>query len=576
MSDGATVRLACVGLVELTRSRAEDAHLSSRLAVRYHRGVSKVGRSYKQTEVDERWDAIVIGSGLGGLATAALLSNMGKRVLVLERHYVIGGFTHTFKRKGWEWDVGVHYVGEVHRDRSVLGQLFQHITGGALEWAPMGEVYDRIIFGETEYPFRTGVTEFKDGLRERFPDAADGRAIDEYVDTVFAASKAARNFYAEKALGGIAGFVAAPFMRRAYLAHTRKTTYEVMRRITQNTKLIGVLTGQYGDYGLPPKQSSFAMHASVAKHYFFGGNYPIGGSARFAETIAPKILAGGGQLLVNAGVEEIVVEGGTAVGVKLGDGRVLRAPLIISNTGAHNTYGQLLPAAERARVGFESQLGKIPASAAHLSLYVGLDKSAAELGLPKANYWIYPDEYDHDLNCERYLKDESAPLPVAYISFPGAKDPDFERRHPGKSTIEIITIAPWERFAKWDQKPWRNRGDDYDAYKAALSERLLEHLYKFEPQTRGTIAYHELSTPLSTKHFTAYAHGEIYGLSHDPERFEAKFLRPRAPIDNLFLTGQDTVTCGIGAALFSGYLTVSAITGRNIVMEALAETGLVP
>lgn len=537
--------------------------------------MSKVGRSYKQTEVDERWDAIVVGSGLGGLATAALLSNMGKRVLVLERHYVLGGFTHTFKRKGWEWDVGVHYVGEVHRERSVLGQLFQHITGGALEWAPMGDVYDRMIFGETEYPFRTGVQEFKDGLREKFPDAADGRAIDEYVDVVFAASKAARNFYAEKAMGGLTGFVAAPFMRRAYLAHTRKTTYDVMRGITNNATLIGVLTGQYGDYGLPPKQSSFAMHASVAKHYFFGGNYPVGGSARFAETIAPKITAGGGLLLTNAGVEEIVVEGGEAVGVKLEDGRVLRSGLIISNAGALNTYGRLLPASERARVGFAPRLARIPASAAHLSLYVGLDQSAAQLGLPKANYWIYPDEYDHDLNIERYVADESAPLPVAYISFPGAKDPDFERRHPGKCTIEIITFAPWERFAKWDDKPWRKRGEEYDATKAKLSERLLEQLYRFEPQTRGHVAYHELSTPLSTKHFTAYAHGEIYGLTHDPERFEAKYLRPRTPIGNLFLTGQDVVTCGVGAALFSGYLTVSAITGRNVVMDALAETGLV-
>ena len=102
--------------------------------------MTKVGRSYKQTEVDESWDAIVVGSGLGGLTCAALLSRMGKRVLLLEQHYVIGGFTHTFKRKGWEWDVGVHYIGEVHRERSVLGQLFTHITEGRLEWEHMGDV----------------------------------------------------------------------------------------------------------------------------------------------------------------------------------------------------------------------------------------------------------------------------------------------------------------------------------------------------------------------------------------------------------------------------------------------------
>ena len=140
-------------------------------------------------------------------------------------------------------------------------------------------------------------------------DLCQGHGVCESeAPTVFAVSKSARNFYAEKAMGGIAGFVAAPFMRRAHLAYTRKTTHEVMRGITSNQKLIGVLTGQYGDYGLPPKQSSFAMHASVAKHYFFGGNYPIGGSARFVETIAPKITAGGGLLLTCAhcvdGVEE--------------------------------------------------------------------------------------------------------------------------------------------------------------------------------------------------------------------------------------------------------------------------------
>lgn len=535
--------------------------------------MAKVGRSYKQTEVDERWDAIVVGSGLGGLTSAALLADMGKRVLVLERHYVIGGFTHTFKRKGWEWDVGVHYVGEVHRERSVLGQLFGHVTGGALQWADMGEVYDRIIFGETEYAFRKGVPEFKAGLREHFPDAADGRAIDQYVDTVFAASKAALNFYAEKAMAGVSGWMAAPFMRRAYLAHTRKTTDEVLRGITSNQKLIGVLTGQYGDYGLPPKQSAFAMHASVVKHYFFGGNYPVGGSARFAETIAPKIEANGGMLLTNADVQSIVIEGGNAVGVKLADGRVLRAGVIISNAGAHNTYERLLPSSERERVGFRPQLERITPSASHLSLYIGLNKSAAELQLPKANYWIYPDEYDHDRSLERFLQDESAPLPVAYISFPAAKDPEFETRHPGRSTIEIITLAPWERFAKWDGSSWQKRGDEYDEYKQRLSERLLEQLFRFEPQTREAIVHHELSTPLSTKHFTGYAHGEIYGLNHDPGRFEAKFLRPRTPVDGLFLTGQDVVTCGVGAALFSGFITVSAITGRNVVMETLAKTG---
>ena len=237
--------------------------------------MTKVGRSYKQVDLATGWDAIVIGSGLGGLTTAALLASEGKRVLVLERHYVIGGFTHTFKRKGWEWDVGVHYIGEVHRERSVLGQLFRHITDDRLEWAYMGDVYDRIIFGEEEYAFRAGVKEFKESIREKFTTNAHAKAIDRYVDEVFEASKAARNYYGEKAMSGVSAFVAAPFMRRQYLKFSRKSTWDTLRAITDDIKLIGVLTGQYGDYGLPPRESSFAMHASVAKHYFFGGNYPV-------------------------------------------------------------------------------------------------------------------------------------------------------------------------------------------------------------------------------------------------------------------------------------------------------------
>ena len=164
---------------------------------------------------------------------------------------------------------------------------------------------------------------------------------------------------------------------------------------------------------------------------------------------------------------------------------------------------------------------------------------------------------------------ESAPLPVAYISGPSAKDPDFGRRFPGKATIEIVTLAPWERFQPWADKPWRKRGEDYEAKKEALAQRLLEQLFRFEPQTEDAIVLRELSTPLSTQHFTSYANGEIYGLSHDPHRFEQKFLRPKTPLKNLWLTGQDICTCGVGGALFSGFLTASAITKENLVMKAL-------
>jgi hypothetical protein len=104
--------------------------------------------SYKHLSLADSWDAIIIGSGIGGLSTAALLSIYGgQRVLVLERHYVPGGYTHVFDRHGYEWDVGLHYIGELQSEESVLRRTFDKITDGQLEWAAMPDVYDRAVIG---------------------------------------------------------------------------------------------------------------------------------------------------------------------------------------------------------------------------------------------------------------------------------------------------------------------------------------------------------------------------------------------------------------------------------------------
>lgn len=526
--------------------------------------------SYKHADLQDHYDTIIVGSGLGGLTTALLLAERGHKVLVLERHWVLGGFTHVFKRKGYEWDVGVHYVGEVHRTNSMLRQLFDYLTGAELQWASMGEVYDNIRFGDELFPFRAGTEAFREGLKEQFETRAAAKAIDTYVDTVRDAVVASRNFFVEKALGPVASFVAGGFLRRKYLNFARQTTWDVLRSMTDDPKLIGVLTGQYGDYGLPPRQSSFAMHATLVKHYFAGGSYPVGGSAEIADTMVPRIEAHGGELYTNAEVSELLFEGGKTVGVKMADGREIRANAVVSNAGVLNTFNRLLPASERKKVEFGGELANLKPSVAHASLYIGLDQTAEELDLPRANDWIYPaGGYDHDANIEAFMKDPDAPLPVAYVSFPSAKDPTFSKRHPGKATIEVVTLMPYEQVAKWSSSPWKKRGDDYDAFKEKVAQRLLAQLFHVHPQTKKAVDYYELSTPLSTAHFTAYQHGEIYGVTHDPKRFEQRFLKPKTPVAGLYLTGQDICTCGVGGALVSGFLTASTLTKENLVQKVL-------
>jgi all-trans-retinol 13,14-reductase len=526
-------------------------------------------QSYKQKpQLQEQYDTIIIGSGMGSLATAAILSKEGQKVLVLERHYTAGGFTHVFKRKGFEWDVGIHYIGEVQNDRSILKQLFDYVSDNQLKWADIGEVYDKVIIGNSHYDLQKGVKNFKAKLSSYFPD--EEKAINEYVALVFKANKSSRNFYLDKALPSFLSKLIGPFMRRPYHKLSDQTTYEVVSKLTNNATLIKVLTAQYGDYGLAPKKSSFTMHASVVKHYFGGGSFPIGGSSQIVDTIDPVIEAAGGTILISAEVDQLLIENNKATGVRMIDGKVFKANTIVSGAGFMTTYNKLLPKETVIKHKLNKQLQQINRSVAHACLYIGLEGSPEELQLPKTNYWIYPDDLDHDACIDRYIKDINQEFPLVYISFPSSKDPDWSNRYPGKSTIDIITLMPYETFEPWKEGSWKKRGEDYEALKEKIAQRLLKELYKHIPQAKDKVAYYELSSPLTTQHFVNYEEGEIYGLDHTPKRFRQKFLKPRTPIKNFYLTGQDIVSAGVGGALFSGVLTSTAITGKNVLKKIRA------
>ncbi|MEM9456672.1 MAG: NAD(P)/FAD-dependent oxidoreductase [Myxococcota bacterium] len=529
-----------------------------------------LGRTYKRHGIKGSYDAIVIGSGIGGLTTASLLARHGHlRVLVLERHYEVGGFTHTFRRPGYEWDVGVHYIGGT-RPGSPIRRLFDEVSGGQLEWADMGPVYDQIVIGTDHYEFPAGYRAFRQRMIDYFP--REQPAIDEYLRLVRQCNRVSTPFFLEKLLPEPISKLAGPALRHPLLRMAQRTTREVLESLTDDPRLMAVLTAQYGDYGLPPSQASFFIHALVAQHYMGGAAYPVGGSARIAETIVPLIRAAGGEVVTSAEVEQIVIENNRAVGVRMSDGAVHRAPLVISGAGVSTTYGTLVPSDVLQHHGMAQGMTSVAPSVAHAALYLGFQQTAEALGLSKPNIWVFPSE-DHDANISRFLANPDAPLPLAYLSFPSAKDPDFSRRHPGRATVEVVTLAPYEWFSSWENERWKKRGPDYDALKRKLSDRMLEALFEQCPQLRGKVDYQELSSPLSTRHFCNFSRGELYGLAHTPERFAQRWLRPKTPIPGLYLTGADISTAGVGGALFGGALTASAILGRNL-HKVLARRGL--
>jgi len=525
--------------------------------------MTQVGTSYTQHPVDETYDAIVIGSGMGGLTAAALLAKHGSRkVLVLERHYTAGGFTQVFHRPGYEWDVGVHYIGRVSDPSSPVRAAFDHVTEGRLRWHPMPDVYDQIRIADRCYDFPSGLERFRDRMKQHFPEETG--AVDRYIAAVCAAARASSGYFAEKAMPApIARLIGTP-MRRPFLRYADRTTAEVLSQFTRNRELIAVLTGQWGDYGLPPARSSFAMHAIVAHHYFEGAAYPVGGASAIAAAVAPTIEGAGGRIAVAAEVTEILLGAdGHAVGVRMADGRDLRSAVVISDAGAYNTFSRLLPPERSSAGGVLEALTDLRPSEGHLCLYVGLTRGAGEPEFDATNLWIYGDG-DHDGNVARFSANPDAPWPVLFISFPSAKDPTFAARYPGHATIEIVTPAPYRWFERWADTRWKRRGSEYDEFKQRLATRLLGALEQHVPAVRGRIAYSELSTPLSTRHFTNHPRGEVYSVSAVPARFRVRALGAHTPVRNLYLTGADACTPGVTGALFGGIMTASLILGRNL------------
>ena len=139
----------------------------------------RIGKRYRPTRLNGPYDALIIGSGIGGLTTAALLSELGWKVAVLEQHYTAGGATHSYERNGYEWDVGVHYLGDMGT-KTTVRRMMDFLSQDKLEWAPMDAHYDRFFIGDRVYDAVAGKEAFRENLVGHFPREA--AAIDRYLE----------------------------------------------------------------------------------------------------------------------------------------------------------------------------------------------------------------------------------------------------------------------------------------------------------------------------------------------------------------------------------------------------------
>jgi len=497
------------------------------------------------------YDHIIIGSGIGGLTAAVWLAKAGQKVLILEKHYKPGGLTHSFKRKkGYQWDVGVHYVGNVGKNEP-LHDMFNFLTNNELEWASLGEVYDVVHIENDTYEFLKGKENQQKKLINYFPQ--EQQAIETYFKLIEKVNKLGTAFFLEKSFEPWLSFMFGWLIRKLFHQYSNKTTQEVLESLTQDKRLIAVLCAQCGNYGLAPNKSSFAAHAMVIGHFLNGGYYPKGGSEKINEKMLKLLDSLGSSIIVKAGVDEIVVKNNKVQGVQV-ENTFIACKSVISAIGVNNTFNYLLD--EKARQRNKFSLNKIKPSSGHLCLYVGLNKSDKALNLPKHNVWCFKND---DLDaCINNATIKNAANQFAYISFPSAKDPIWQKENPNKATIQALSVGKFEWFEKYKDLKTMKRGEDYEALKKQFEETMLQKLYDLFPQIKGCVEIVEVSSPLSTAHFANYKNGEIYGLEHTPERFQLPFLRAKTKIKGLRLAGQDLTLVGVAGAMASGML--SAIT----------------
>jgi all-trans-retinol 13,14-reductase len=512
--------------------------------------------------LDGRFDAIVVGSGAGGLTSAAMLAAEGWRVLVLERHAVAGGCTQVFRRNGFEWDAGLHYMGEVHRESSGLARLFARVTGGRLRWAPMPEIYNRIVIGDESFDYVAGAERFKDCMKGRFPN--EGRAIDRYVELVEAANRAAKGVFMSRMLPQADAEAAGAADTAAFRAFAGRTVLDVLRELTSDETLVAVLCGHYGDYSALPDEASFLVHAMVIKHYIDGASYPVGGASQLAETMAATVRAAGGQVLVAADVVRVVVRDGRAVGVEMADGAVLESPVVISGIGIAQTLALLDDGDAEGVADLRARAAALPPSRCYVMLNIGLDRDNETLAMHPANVWAHPTP-DLVGNFRRYAAEPSrTELPLHFISQPSAKDPSWPERYPGRATIDICSLTDWSVFAPFADTGWMRRGAEYEDLKARLTEQMLAQVLRFYPQVRGCVAHAELATPLSFNHFLNRRHGDFMSYAQTPTRFAQGWMRAHSPVRGLFFGAQDVAGAGVSGAMVGGTIAASAAIGRDL------------
>lgn len=496
----------------------------------------------------ERFDAVVIGAGLGGLSAAGYLAKAGKRVLVLEHHTVPGGYAHEFRRGRYRFEVSLHILdgagpgGWTYPILSDLGVLDR------VRFRRLDPFYTA-RFPEHEITAHADPLAYEAELIRHFPNEAKG--IRNLIAAMLKVFGDVRRFQADGDLGLRPPMEQMPARYPNMLAAMGESWGDFMGRHISNPRLQAIFSTVWGYYGLPPSRLNAATFILPwVSYHVFGAYYPEGGSMAISRALERFIKEHGGGMRYRQTVSRIEIQDGRAVAVETDKGLRVEADVIISNANTPDTLLKFV-GREHLPEAYVRKVESAKPSLSNLIVYLGLERDLRAEGWPHHELFVC-NSYDLEAAYEAVTagRFEAADLVIAHYNH---ADPTCAPK--GGSVVAIVTLAPWAYANQWGtggKLDHYSHNPEYLQLKQSAADYLLDRAEKYLPGLRKAIKHIEIATPLTNVRYSLNPGGAIYGSEQTVENMYIGRLRAATPIPNLFLTGAWVIGGGQSAAMLSG------------------------